>query len=87
MYALFMDRVARWHPPTAAAVFAAMGLVVHEILYHLAGGDEYPLTVIFNDTRVFLVSHGGLDAAVVGLSVVSLLFIIDGARDHARRSR
>ncbi|MEJ7824923.1 MAG: hypothetical protein WKF48_05815 [Solirubrobacteraceae bacterium] len=73
-------RVAAWQPVTAAAVIVAVGLVVHEIAYHLTGGDDFPLAVLAGDSRVFVISHGGLDSLAVGVLVVSVLMLIDTAR-------
>ncbi len=75
--------VAGWRAATATLIVLVVGLVVHEIAYALTGGDEYPLMVLADDTRVFVLSHGGLDALGVGALIVSTLALIDFAR--ARR--
>jgi hypothetical protein len=79
-------RLARWHPPTAAALVVLASLIAHEIGYHLSDGTDFPLELIFNDTHIFVISHGGLDALAVGILAVSVLLLIDAARIRAGRS-
>lgn len=79
------SRVARWHPPTAAAVVVLIGLFIHEVAYWLADGSDYPLTVVGNQTRVFVMSHGGLDAFAVGALVIATLFLIEAAHSALER--
>ncbi len=74
-------RIAGWHPPRAAAAIALVGLVVHEATYHATGGADFPLTVLANDHRVFVMSHGGLDAAAVGVLAVGIINLIYLARE------
>ncbi len=77
--------VAGWNPPLAASIVVIVGLIVHEVAYHLTGGTEFPLQVSGNGSRVFEMSHGGLDALGVGLLVIGVLWLIDFARSRARR--
>lgn len=77
-------RIAGWRPLPVATITVTVGLALHELLYHLAGGDDYPLEVAFAGAQVFALSHGGLDALAVGILVLSVLLILDGARDHTR---
>jgi hypothetical protein len=79
-------RLARWHPPTAAALVVLGALIAHEIGYHLSDGTDFPLEVVFNGTHIFVMSHGGLDALAVGILAVSVLLLIDAARIRAGRS-
>ncbi len=79
-----VEWVARWQPAPAALIVLTVGLVVHEIAYALAGGDEYPLVVLADHTRVFVLSHGGLDALGVGALLVATLALIDLARNRQR---
>lgn len=80
-------RVAQWNPSTVAIIAMLVGLVAHEIAYHLSGGDDFPLTLLAGETRAFVISHGGLDALGVGILVVSVLWIIEAARIHEGRPR
>jgi hypothetical protein len=82
-----LARIARWHPPTAAKIVVAAGLLMHEVAYHLAGGTEFPLTVLASDTRILVISHGGLDALAVGTLAIATIAVIDAARQHLARSR
>ncbi len=72
--------VAGWHPIWAVTIFVFIGLVIHEIAYALTSAADYPLTVLAGHTRVFAVSHGGLDALAVGALAVTVLLAIDWAR-------
>ncbi len=78
-------RVAGWNPALAATIVVLAGLVVHEIVYHLTGGDDYPLQVLADGSPIVGVSHGGLDGLGVGALVIGVLWLIDFARTHARR--
>ena len=78
-------RVADWVPWKATSIAVFIGLIVHEVLYHMVGGDDFPLTVLAGDTRVFVVSHGGLDAFGAGVIAVSVLLAIDAAQIASRR--
>jgi hypothetical protein len=80
-------RAARWNPVTVAAVTVVVGLLAHEVAYHLAGGDDFPLVVLANGHRVFMLSHGALDALGVAALVLSALALLDAARIHERRLR
>lgn len=77
-------RVAGWRTSIAATVVVSCGLVIHEIAYHLTDGDDYPLTLLADDTRVLVVSHGGLDALGVGALAVATIAAIETARDRHR---
>lgn len=77
--------VAGWNPALAATIVVTAGLIIHEVVYHLAGGDDYPLQVFANGWQVFAMSHGGLDALGIGLLVVSALWVVDFAHTKARR--
>lgn len=74
------SRAALWQPSTAAFFTMLGGLAAHEAAYHLAGGDDFPFAVLAADTRVFVISHGGLDALGIGLLIVSMLWLIEAAR-------
>ncbi len=77
--------VAGWNPAITAGIVVLIGLVIHEAVYAIAGGDDYPLELHAGGARVFALSHGGLDALAVGLLAVGVLHFIDFARKHARR--
>ncbi len=79
-----VEWIAGWQPAIATLIVLVVGLVVHEITYALAGGDEYPLAVLADDTRLFVLSHGGLDALGVGALLVATLALIDLARNRQR---
>ena len=81
------QRVAPWNPSRAALIAMLAGLIVHEVAYHLTGGDEFPLALLADGTRVFVISHGGLDALGVGILIVSVLWAIEAARIHEGRPR
>ena len=75
-------RIAGWRPIRVASIAVAFGLGLHELLYFLAGGSDFPVAVTFNGTLIFALSHGGLDALAVAILVISVLLLVDGARDH-----
>lgn len=77
--------IAGWNPALTAGVAALIALIIHEATYHLANGDEYSLIVLASGSRVFELSHGGLDLVGGGLLAVGVLLLIDQARKHARR--
>lgn len=80
-----LQRIAGWNPPIAVGAIVMLGLVLHEAAYHLTAGSDYPLTVLANGTRVFEVSHGGLDAMGVGALAMSMSALIETARANRRR--
>lgn len=78
---------ARWNLTKAAAVAVTLALLLHETVYHLTGGSEFPLTVLFNGTRVFVMSHGGLDSLVVGAIIVGLIALHGAAKRYVAGER
>ncbi len=80
-------RVAGWRAPRVAAIATAAGVFIHELVYHLSGATEFPLEVIFDGTRMFVVSHGGLDAFVVGAVIVLLLLVCEAAQCRVEEER
>ena len=80
-------RCALWEPSRAALVAMTFGLVCHELAYHLAGGEDYPLIVHADGTTIFALSHGGLDALGVGLLIIAALYLIEAARLREGRPR
>lgn len=70
--------MTRWlieHSPAVVVAWAmVILLILHEILYHVTIADaEFPLTVLADDHRVFVLSHGGLDMVLAGAVAVVLL--------------
>jgi len=82
-----LRRIAGWRPVPVATITVTVGLALHELLYHVAGGDDYPLEVTFAGAQIFALSHGGLDALAVAILVLSVLLIIDGAQANVRSPR
>lgn len=79
-------RLAGAYPPVAAAVVVAIGLLAHELAYHLTGGTDFPLVLLASGTRVLVVSHGGLDALGVGALVIVTLCMIELAKQRESAS-
>ncbi len=82
-----LQRVGGCYPPAAAAVVVAVGLVAHEVAYHVSGGSDFPLVVLASGTRVLVISHGGLDALGVGALAIATIAGIDVARARLRSAR
>lgn len=78
-------RITLWSPSTIAIVVMAVGLVIHEAAYYLTGGDDFPLTVLADGTRVFGMSHGGLDVLIIGLFTFAVLAAQERVQDRALR--
>jgi hypothetical protein len=79
-----LARLADAYPPTAAALVVTIGLVAHEVAYHLTGGTDFPLQVLATDTRILVISHGGLDALGIGALAVATIAALDVARQRRR---
>ncbi len=82
--------MTRWLTEKSPAVIVAWAmailLILHEILYHLTTANpEFPLTVLAEDYRVFVLSHGGLDMILAGGVAIALVAGIEVA--HKRENR
>ena len=61
-------------PSTVALAGTVFALVAHEVLYHLTGGDDFPVGLLrVADTELLNISHGGLDMLGLGLFITFLL--------------
>lgn len=86
-WAALVKRAALWTPSTVAMIATFIGVVLHEAAYHLVGGDDFPLRVLADDTAIFAISHGGLDALGVGAIIVAALALVEAARLREGRPR